>query len=182
MSESRTDLELLRATPHEPVAFGVFYARHEKTILLFRLRRTGDPELAADLAAETFAQALVSCDRFSAGPAPPIAWLIGIARNTLAMSRRRGRVEAAARTRLAMEPTMLDDEDLERLERLNSEGLLTTELDALPREQREAIQARVVDEREYREIAQHLRCSEQVVRKRVSRGLSALRKRLEANA
>jgi sigma-70-like protein len=37
------------------------------------LRRTGDPELAADLAAEAFAAALVAVRRYRAGPAP--AWL-----------------------------------------------------------------------------------------------------------
>lgn len=180
MSDRRTDLELLRATPREAAAFGAFYERHEETILLFLLRRTGDPELAADLTAETFAQALIGCERFRPGPAPAVAWLIGIARNTLAMSRRRGRVEAAARQRLAMQPMILDDDALERLERLDEHGSLTAALDALPPEQRDAVRARVIDEQEYPEIARALLCSEQVVRKRVSRGLSALRTRLEA--
>jgi DNA-directed RNA polymerase specialized sigma24 family protein len=56
-------------------------------------------------------------------------------------------------------------------------GLLAT----LPPEQHEALVARVVHEREYGEIADRLRCSELVVRKRVSRALSALRARLPSN-
>jgi DNA-directed RNA polymerase specialized sigma24 family protein len=48
----------------------------------------------------------------------------------------------------------------------------------LPLEQQEAIRARVIDEREYGEIAQTLHTSEAVVRKRVSRGLAALRRRM----
>jgi RNA polymerase sigma-70 factor (ECF subfamily) len=52
-------------------------------------------------------------------------------------------------------------------------------LDGLPAEQRDAVRERVLEERDYPEIAARLRCSEQVVRKRVSRGLTALRARME---
>ena len=45
-------------------------------------------------------------------------------------------------------------------------------------EQRHAIEARVIGERNYTDIAGELHCSEAVVRKRVSRGLRALRTRL----
>jgi RNA polymerase sigma-70 factor (ECF subfamily) len=45
----------------------------------------------------------------------------------------------------------------------------------LPRDEAEALRARVVDEQDYREIASELQCSEAVVRKRVSRGLARLR-------
>jgi RNA polymerase sigma-70 factor (ECF subfamily) len=41
------------------------------------------------------------------------------------------------------------------------------------------VKARVVDEREYAEIAAVMRCSELVVRKRVSRGLGRLREQVE---
>jgi RNA polymerase sigma-70 factor (ECF subfamily) len=51
----------------------------------------------------------------------------------------------------------------------------------LPAEQRAAVTARVVDERAYGEIAQELRLSEQVVRKRVSRGLARLRAAMGAD-
>jgi len=93
----RGDDELLRRTPKEPEAFGEFYARHETAILGFMLRRTGDPELAADLSAETFAAALVSVRRYKPGPAPAAAWLYGIARNVLARSVKRRRVEDRGR-------------------------------------------------------------------------------------
>ena len=54
----------------------------------------------------------------------------------------------------------------------------TIALAGLPEEQRRAIHARVVHDREYAEIAGELRCSEAVVRQRVSRGLRTLRARL----
>ncbi len=52
-------------------------------------------------------------------------------------------------------------------------------LDGLPAEQRDAIRARVLDERDYGEIARELRTSELVIRKRVSRGLAELRTHME---
>lgn len=52
-------------------------------------------------------------------------------------------------------------------------------MERLPVQQREAIRSRVVDERSYSDIASELRTSELVIRKRVSRGLSKLRKQLE---
>jgi RNA polymerase sigma-70 factor (ECF subfamily) len=45
-------------------------------------------------------------------------------------------------------------------------------------DQRVAVQAHVVEDREYGEIAHDLNVSEAVVRKRVSRGLAALRERI----
>lgn len=49
-------------------------------------------------------------------------------------------------------------------------------LDRLPAEQREAVERRVLQEEPYAAIAERLGCSEQVVRKRVSRALSTLRR------
>jgi DNA-directed RNA polymerase specialized sigma24 family protein len=40
------------------------------------------------------------------------------------------------------------------------------------------VQARVIEERPYEEIASELRCSESVVRKRVSRGVQSIRARI----
>ena len=48
-------------------------------------------------------------------------------------------------------------------------------LGTLVDEQRQAIEARYLEERGYAEIAGELRCSESVIRKRASRGLVALR-------
>ena len=52
-------------------------------------------------------------------------------------------------------------------------------VELLPQHERDAIKARVVDERGYAEIATDMRCSELVVRKRVSRGLARLRAQVE---
>ena len=57
--EDWPDEQLLAATPTTPAAFAIFYRRHEAAVLGYFMRRSGNAELAADLAAETFAAALL---------------------------------------------------------------------------------------------------------------------------
>ena len=180
MEAFQTDEQLLVATPNDPAAFGVFYERYEALVLGYLLRRTRNPEVAADLMSETFAQALRSAARFKPGQAPAVAWLLGIAQKVLATSRRRGRIEDRARRKLGMQPTVLHDADLERVAALADDA--SRLVANLPAQQRDAVLARIVDERDYLEIAEELGCSESVVRKRVSRGLSRLRDQMEARS
>jgi RNA polymerase sigma-70 factor (ECF subfamily) len=178
-----TDEELLGATARLPAAFGEFYLRHERTVLHYFRRRTGRADLAADLTAETFAEALRSAGRFKPGPAPALAWLLGIGAHVLGRSARRGAVEDRARRRLRLPPIEVDDAELARIDGLTDEesGPLAALRD-LPVAQAEAIRARVLDERDYIEIARDMRCSEALVRQRVSRGLASLRSRLTEGA
>lgn len=163
----------------DPEAFGSFYRRHLPAVLGFFLRRTGDPELTADLTAEVFAAALLAAERYRPGERPALAWLYGIAAHKLADSRRRGRVESDARRRLALEPLAVDDDDLRQVEQLADPGAAERALADLRPALRDAVVARVLEERSYSEIGSEMQCSEMVVRQRVSRGLSALRTRIK---
>jgi RNA polymerase sigma factor (sigma-70 family) len=177
-----SDRELLDRTDHDAEAFAVFYRRHLPVVLAFVLRRTGDRELAADLTAEVFATALVSRASFDPARGEARGWMCAIAFHKLYDSLRRGRVEEAARRRLAMRPIPLHDEDLERVDEIAAAASriasVSELLDELSPEVRAAVEARVVDEDEYRDIAVRMSCSEAVVRKRVSRGLLSLRTQL----
>jgi RNA polymerase sigma-70 factor (ECF subfamily) len=82
------------------------------------------------------------------------------------------------RVRLALEPLAIDDDSLERLSEL-ADDIAMEALRALPGEQRQAVEARVLEDRDYGELAVTLDCSESVVRQRVSRGLRAIRDRLD---
>lgn len=170
------DATLLTASVQDPHAFGAFYDRYEQLLLAYFVRNTGRADLAADLTAEVFAAALSSASSFSPSKGSARGWLFGIARHQLADLWQRGRVEDRARRSLGMEPLALEDPELARIEELAaSEGQVLDALHALPRDQRAAVEGRVVQERGYAELAQKLRCSESVVRKRVSRGLHTMR-------
>jgi RNA polymerase sigma-70 factor (ECF subfamily) len=172
---------LARIARGDQDAFSTLYRRHLDTVLAYLRRRVDDPDLVLDLAAETFAAVVLGARRYRPGPEPAAAWLLGIARNKMLEALRRGRVESAARRRLGLDPLVVDDDDLRRVEERASDGAerLNDLLAELPEPTRRALVARVVDERAYSEIAAELACSEQVIRQRVHRGLSRLRQGLE---
>lgn len=177
---------LVRFAGGDAEAFVAFYRRHLQAVLGFFLRRTGDPELTADLSAEVFAAALIAAERYRPGERPALAWLYGIAAHKLSDSRRRGRVQDAARRSLRLEALIVDDLELARVEELADSGpaaaALEGALSRLPANQRDAVLARVVQERDYSDIADAMRCSELLVRQRVSRGLRTLRTELEEHS
>jgi RNA polymerase sigma factor (sigma-70 family) len=183
IGDPRPDTELLAAAlDGDGEAFGLFYSRHARRIAAFHLARTGSAQDAADLTAETFAAALETLDRFDPSRGEPVGWLFGIARNRLSALRRRGAVDDRARRRMGLERLELDDAALEQVESAASAELVRVELRdgfrALPPDQRDAVVLRVLLDHDYDEMAAHTGMSEAVVRKRVSRGLSALRARL----
>jgi RNA polymerase sigma-70 factor (ECF subfamily) len=180
-----SDEALLRATRSHPDAFAELYDRYETPLVGYLLRRTGNVEVAVDLASEVFAAALAGAHRYRSAPGrTATAWLFTIAQNILRDSLRRGQVEARARRRLGIRDAVEYGEDeLERIEALVGQSDWATRLlEALPEDQREAVRARVLGERSYPEIARELQTSELVVRKRVSRGLATLRQRLKDTA
>ena len=65
-------------TGRDPAGFEEFYVRHVDGLLGFFARRTRDPDLAADLTAETFAAALASRARYRPVAGSASAWLFGI--------------------------------------------------------------------------------------------------------
>lgn len=169
------DDDLIAATRHDPEAFGVFYARHVDFMIAFLKHSTGDMETALDLTAEVFAAALVASRRYRPGEAPARAWLIGIARHKLADAHRdRGR-ERSVRQRLGMPQREFSDAEIERVEQSieRSDGYAGAMVE-LPPEQREAVTARVIEERDYAEIAASAGASQATIRQRVSRGLTRL--------
>ena len=180
-SERLSDAELLATARSDPEAFACFYDRYETSIVGYFLRRTGDSELAADLTAEVFAAALGAAPRYRARAPTAAAWLFTIAANALKTSLRRGRVEDQARRRLGIQRAAeLEENSLQRVEALASNDQWAQELLArLPSDQREAVRARILDERSYHDIAGELETSELVIRKRVSRGLANIRLRME---
>jgi RNA polymerase sigma-70 factor (ECF subfamily) len=161
-------------------AFDQFYVRYLPLVVRWSVHATGNREVAADLTAEVFAASLTAARRFRPERGSVAGWLLGIARNKLRESQRRGRVDDSSRRRIGTEPVSLTDADLERVEELASLDVTIIPLvEGLPATLREALTERVLHERSYEDIAIELRCSESVVRQRVSRALKSLRSQLE---
>jgi RNA polymerase sigma-70 factor, ECF subfamily len=165
----------------DPEDISRLYRAHARDVLRFVARQTLQPEVAVDLVAETFAQALADRARFRGrGDGEALAWIFGIARHQLGKYFRRGVVERRALAKLGLELAAMDDADYERVEQLSDlgalRGALADGLAALSEEHREALRLRIVEERSYTELADALGVSEQTARARVSRALRALAK------
>jgi RNA polymerase sigma-70 factor (ECF subfamily) len=156
-------------------AFIALYAEHSRPLAGYFLRRTGNPETAADLVAETFAAALAGRRRFDPDRGPAVGWLYGIARHQLSSFERRGRVEEKARRRMGMERLELSDAALAAFEAAADNDALAEAMDDLPADQRHDLRARVVHGRDYADIATATGSTEPAVRQRVSRALNRLR-------
>ncbi|MBO9531734.1 MAG: RNA polymerase sigma factor [Solirubrobacteraceae bacterium] len=155
------------------------YERHQASLLRWFARRTADPQVALDLWAETFAQAVRSSGRFRGSTDDDRAsWLYTIARNQLASYLRKGYAEQRAMARLGIEREPASDALLREVEARAGLPALRAELrDALGElsdETRRAVALRVVDEQPYREVARILEITEVAARARVSRGLQTL--------
>ncbi|MTD44462.1 sigma-70 family RNA polymerase sigma factor [Conexibacter sp. W3-3-2] len=162
-----------------PLDVAALYARLADDLLVFLTRRTGDPEIALDLWAETFALAVEGRRRYRGrSDAEAAGWLYGIARRQLALYHRRGRIERRAGARLQLERPPASPAVLEELTRRAGLAALREDLGAalatLSPAVRDAVTLRVVEELPYPAVAARLGIAEPAARARVSRGLSAL--------
>lgn len=175
-----TDAELLADAANPAESFALLYRRHATALLRFVASRGTEAEMAADVVAETFYVALERRGRYRAKHETARLWLIGIAVRRLAELRRIEERERE-RIRLARDHLRLSDVDQATYAELLEDTEALDAMADLPEHEREAILARVIDERDYAEIAEALGLSEMAARKRVSRGLARLRTRLERN-
>lgn len=174
-----SDAELLLLAPDDPAAFEIFYERHSQPILHYLNRHTRDLDLAMDLQAEVFTQALAGMRKYQPERGAARGWLFGIAKIVLLSSYRRQSAESSARRKLGNLQIGIADDSIEEAEDLIdalATGLVQG-LEELPSAERAAVTARVIEERDYAEIAQALQMPETVIRQRVKRGLARLAKR-----
>ena len=176
VGDPRTDRQLLAASDVDPEAFGELYRRHINGVAGYFGRRVLDPHVTAELAAETFAQALTSRGRYDPERGEVRAWLFGIAANLLRRYWRTRRIDQSARRRLGVETTV-DQASIDALgqviDRVDASGLVEL-LDEVPRRQRVAVRLRVVERASYADIADRLDVKEGAARVLVHRGLRTL--------
>lgn len=145
-------------------------------MLAYFARRGWQPETVADLASTTFAEALRARPRFrDRGAGSAIAWLYGVAERVHLRERRTSEAGARRDGRLRSDHAALSDRQRDAIDSLTEDAPLLAALTELPAAQRDAVFAYVVADESYQEIAARQAVGEATVRKRVSRGLAALR-------
>lgn len=181
-----SDAAQLRAARKDPEAFTGFYRDHAEWLDRWFRLQTGDAHAAADLTAETFAQALVSLARFrGTEPGSGTAWVFGIARNLLRGFHARRAVDTRARERLAMPLRDYGPDEYEQADGRLDAAALAAEIEAalggLSPDLRRTLELRAVEGLGYAEIATATGTTEASARMRVSRALRAAGARLTAN-
>jgi RNA polymerase sigma-70 factor (ECF subfamily) len=177
-SSDLDDGSLLVRARTDPEAFAAFYDRLHAPVLRYFLFQTGSHHLAAELTAETFAQALASLGHYDPERGTGSAWLYGIANHQFHRFLRRGEVDHRHRRRLrVVTPTATADEVERAIDVADAHLLLpqlTSALALLSDPIRSAVLLRIGADLPYAEVAARLGCSEGTARIRVSRGLRQL--------
>jgi RNA polymerase sigma-70 factor (ECF subfamily) len=180
---ARTDVELVHAAARDDGALVELYLRYAPELHAWFTRRTSSSDVASELTAETFAEALRSLAAFRGRhPGQGAAWIMGIAHNLLRGWYRERRVATRARERMGVPVREYEAFDEEAIERRLAAGPLQRDLlralEHLPAEQRDAVALRVLHERSYDEVALALGCTTATARQRVFRGLRTMRELL----
>lgn len=183
LGQGRTRPGFVRARA-DPAAFADVYLEHHDHVLRYFARRTFDPETAFDLMAETFAELFAHIGEFRGETEEQgRAWMWTVARHQLYRWRERGTVERRCLEQIGVPVASLGPAEYERIEELADlqrlAPLLERALEGLGADQRYALRLRILEQREYDEIARELGVSAQVVRARVSRGLRQLAQLLD---
>ena len=151
-----------------------FRSLHDHTaheLLAYLLRRTADPDDAADCLAETFLIAWNKRDQIPSGAGQARPWLFGVARNVLRRTRETARHRSAAVTALAREISQIPVSAV-------TETPITRALAQLSPLDREIIEMLAWDDLTPREVATILELTPNVVRIRSHRARHKLREHI----
>jgi RNA polymerase sigma-70 factor (ECF subfamily) len=171
MGES--DAVLLRRSRRDPDAFVEVCRRHADALAGWLRSELRDDGVAGEVLAETLSEAWFSRGRFrDPGDGSARPWLFGIAKNLVRRLYRDRAIERRARLRLRLP---VPEEDAAAVVDRVAAAQAHIPLDALPADQRRALELRVVDDLDYAEIAQRLDITAEGARTRVFRALGTLR-------
>ena len=168
------DTASLRREREHP--FTAVYQQNVDAIYRYLLARTGSPEDAQDLTAETFHAALEGFTAFDPAQGAPVAWLTGIARHKLADHFRRSwRTDPKAL--VEDQPDRAASPEEASAHRLQM-AQVSAALRSLPADRAEALSLHFFAGLSLSEAARVMRRSDEAVKKLIHRGLADLRRRL----
>jgi RNA polymerase sigma factor (sigma-70 family) len=173
------DNALIAASLAEPARFAELFDRHYAAIHRYLRRRIG-PELADDLAAETFLLAFRQRARYRAAYPDATAWLYGIAGNLVRHHARSEQRRLRAYARAAPDDAGPDASDgvAERLDAAAAVRRAAAALAELPAAQREVVLLSAWADLDCAGIAMALGVSPGTVRSRLHRARKRLRRQL----
>jgi RNA polymerase sigma factor (sigma-70 family) len=162
--------------------FAVIYRANVAAVMGFFARRGVDPQTVADLTSETFAEAIASLGTFDPAKGAPRPWLYAIARAVYARHRERATRHEHTVSQLSRQ-VELDESDIEDLEaRIDAERQSREVLSRcaeLPELERHAIELVDLDGLRPKEAAASLGISAGVLRVRLFRARTKLRKDMQ---
>lgn len=153
--------------------FEAMYRTHYYEVLGYARRRAPE-DVARDVAADTF---LVAWQRLDVIPDEPIAWLIGVARKTLANQRRSARRRVSLQARLENERQVA--ETRESVSDGPEETPVVIAFRRLPEKDQELLRLIAWEELDRGQAAAVLGCSRVALRIRLHRARSRLRSELQ---
>lgn len=175
---SMEDDAIVRRAREDADSFAPLYQRYSTHIYRWMYRETGDPDVAADLTAQVFVQALQSLHRYRPQDSASFrAWLFTIARNLLRDSWRRYRPVKMPQIDLADQSPGPEEIVVHRRE---FDELLAAMSDLSDR-QREIVELRMSG-LTMREIAEIQGTSEEAVKTAQTRAFRTLRARMSEGA
>jgi RNA polymerase sigma factor (sigma-70 family) len=177
--DQRTDAALIASSFERPSAFALLFDRHYDAVFRYVARRVG-PDIAQDVAAQTFEQALRSRARFDLAQPSARPWLLGIATNILRHHYRSETRRLQAHARLER-PEAGPDHAPAIDARIDADRLgpaLRDAVASLGRGERDVLLLHAWGDLRYEEIATALGIPIGTVRSRLSRGRARLRERL----
>ncbi len=171
-ADQPSDRELVADTRRGAAgAFGVLFDRYDAQLRGSLTRQTGDPELAADLAQDTFVVAFQSIDRLREDESFAV-WLYGIAHKRLLMEWRRRKLRRVvsldwlAAGAAGTDPALNDADHSHRCEQREA---IQDALDALSPPLRDALVLSRLAGFRSAEVARILGISDEAARKRIVR-------------
>jgi len=184
MLEISTDAHIIAACDDEPDRFRELFERHFPATLGFLRRRIG-PQIAEDLAIETFAIAFGRRGSYDPRQASARPWLFGIATNLLRHHRRTERRKLLAYARTGADQDFAPDPGYDaaeaRIEAQAAGPALALALASLRSDERDVLLLYAWADLTYAEIAEALGTPVGTVRSRLSRARSRFRELLASS-
>ncbi len=180
-----TELELLNKIKDNPAAFSEVFKIYYKPIFSYILRRTGNFDDTADIAADTFFKAFTHIRNFSYKGISIKVWLYRIATNEVNQFFRHKQKHTSLFDKVDIENKELfrnylhqDKEELEaELQRHRQFLTVLDALKTLPNKYQEVIALRYFEGKDNKEIVEILNINEGTLKSLLSRGLQKLREK-----